>query len=73
MNEDEMKETEESGPWLKAKPEKLPHPTYWPFFLALGLVFLFWGILTSWIISLVGLIIFIISLAGWIDILRHEE
>lgn len=58
--------------WLKAQPEELPSPTYWPFFLAMGLTFLFWGILTSWIIVLVGLFIFIISLAGWINILRHE-
>jgi hypothetical protein len=27
---------------VKAKPEELPHPTYWPFFLALGLMFLGW-------------------------------
>lgn len=56
----------------KAKPEILPHPTYWPFFLALGLMFMGWGILTSWIISAAGAIVFIISLTGWINILRHE-
>jgi hypothetical protein len=33
----------------KAQPEELPKPTYWPFFLALGVVLIFWGILTSWI------------------------
>jgi hypothetical protein len=32
----------------KAQPEELPKPTYWPFFLALGVVLIFWGILTSW-------------------------
>jgi hypothetical protein len=73
MNGEEIDKPEGSDSWLKAIPEKLPHPTYWPFFLALGLVFAFWGILTSWIVSLVGLIIFIISIAGWINILRHEE
>ncbi len=57
---------------VKAKPEVLPEPTYWPFFLALGIVFLGWGLLTTWLISLAGFIIMIISLTGWINILRHE-
>ncbi len=57
----------------KARPEKLPKPTYWPFFLAMGIMFLAWGLLTIWLISLAGLIIFIISLAGWINDLRNEK
>ena len=58
---------------VKAKPEKLPKPTYWPFFLAMGIMFLAWGLLTIWIISIAGLIVFTIALAGWINDLRHEE
>lgn len=57
---------------VKAKPEKLPEPTYWPFFLALGLMFSGWGLLTTWYISVAGLVVFIISLIMWINILRHE-
>jgi hypothetical protein len=57
---------------VKAKPEVLPQPTYWPFFLAMGLMFLGWGLLTTWLISLAGFIVFVISLIGWINILRHE-
>jgi len=57
---------------VKAKPETLPEPTYWPFFLALGLVFLGWGLLTTWLISLAGFIVLVLSLMGWINILRHE-
>ena len=57
---------------VKAKPEILPKPTYWPFFLALGIVFLGWGLLTTWLISLAGLIILITALTGWLNILRHE-
>ncbi|HEY2348367.1 MAG TPA: hypothetical protein VGH64_05100 [Puia sp.] len=56
----------------KAKPEDLPKPTYWPFFVAMGLVFGGWGLLTTWLISVAGLLIFFISLFGWINILRHE-
>lgn len=57
---------------IKAKPEELPRPTYWPFFLALGLLFLFWGLLTTWVILAAGFLIIIIALWGWINILRHE-
>jgi len=57
---------------VKAKPEELPEPTYWPFFLAMGIAFLGWGLLTTWLISLAGFIILIIALTGWINILRHE-
>ncbi len=57
---------------IKAKPEHLPKPTYWPFFMALGLMFAGWGLLTIWLISVAGLLVFIISLIGWINILRHE-
>ncbi|WP_419802871.1 hypothetical protein [Mucilaginibacter sp.] len=58
--------------WEKAKPEVLPKPTYWPFFLAMGLAFIFWGLLTTWVVLIAGLLIFIISLTGWINLLRHE-
>jgi len=58
--------------WEKAKPEVLPKPTYWPFFLAMGLAFTFWGLLTTWVVLVAGILIFIVSLMGWINILRHE-
>jgi hypothetical protein len=65
---DEEKQIEK----VKARPEKLPEPTYWPFFLALGLMFIGWGLLATWYISVAGFIVFVISLIGWINILRHE-
>lgn len=65
-------ENQKQNETVKAKPEHLPQPTYWPFFLALGLMFLGWGLLTIWLISLAGFIVFVISLIGWINILRHE-
>ncbi|HEX7366373.1 MAG TPA: hypothetical protein VF273_04710 [Pelobium sp.] len=55
-----------------AKPQKLPEPTYWPFFLAIGLVFLMWGIVTTWLISLAGFIVIVYTLVKWINILRNE-
>ncbi len=57
---------------VKAKPEELPKPTYWPFFLALGLTFMGWGLLSTWLFSVAGLLVFLISLFGWINNMRHE-
>lgn len=54
-----------------AVPEKIPSPTYWPIILALGLIFFFWGFVTSLIISGVGLITMGFSLAGWIGELNN--
>lgn len=57
---------------VKARPEILPEPSYWPFFMALGLAFAGWGLLSTWLVSAGGVIVFIVSLVGWIKILRHE-
>jgi len=58
--------------WDKARPEILPKPTYWPFFLAMGLAFIFWGMLTTWVVLAAGGLIFITALIGWINQIRHE-
>lgn len=50
-----------------ARPEELPKPTLWPIVLAFGLVFFFWGFLTSLIISGVALVVVIFGLLGWIE------
>ncbi len=69
-----MKNNEPIDPdkWYKATPHELPKPTYWPFFLALGTIFMLWGIPTTIYIAITGAIIFVIALIGWINILRHE-
>ena len=56
----------------KARPAHLPQPTYWPFFLALGTVFIFWGILTTWLITGIGVVVFAVALGGWIADIHHE-
>ena len=56
----------------KARPEILPKPTYWPFFLAMGLAFIFWGLLTTLVVLTAGGLIFITALIGWINQIRHE-
>lgn len=66
----EIKQNEEN--WNKAQPENLPHPTYWPITLAMGVTFFFWGFVTSIIISLVGIVVITIAMIGWISVLRSE-
>lgn len=59
--------------WHTPQPEILPAPTYWPAVLALGTIMVLWGFVSSWIISGVGLILFVLALAGWMGEIRHEQ
>ena len=52
----------------------LPAPTAWPIALALGFTLLFAGLVTSWAISVLGLILIVRSSVGWFqDVLPHER
>lgn len=55
-----------------AQPEELPEPTFWPITLAVGVTFVFWGFVTSLIISGLGLIVLGIAVAGWISELGND-
>lgn len=59
--------------WTTPQPEHVPRPTYWPAVMALGVTFLAWGVVTTYVISAVGLVLFMIALAGWIGELRRGE
>jgi hypothetical protein len=59
--------------YVKAKPEILPQPTYMPFLLALSLLFIGWGLLSTWIISVAGFFGLCISIYGWIKALLNER
>lgn len=59
--------------WNLPKPHKLPRPTYWPAVLAGGVVVFAWGPPTSWVVSVVGGVVSIIAIRGWIGELRHES
>src|SRR4029453_792248 len=58
--------------WEVLPAESLPRPTYFPAGLAMGVAFLLWGLITSWVILLVGVALFTAALAGWITEIRHE-
>src|SRR5277367_6361942 len=52
----------------------LPTPTAWPMVLAMGLTLLVSGMVTHWIISLLGLIFTLSSIVGWFrEIFPHEN
>jgi hypothetical protein len=59
--------------WHPPLPERLPEPTVWPAVLAFGACLAAWGVVTSWVISVVGLVLFWAGVTGWIARMRHER
>jgi hypothetical protein len=59
--------------WTVLPPKKLPEQTVWPAMLALAITFLVWGLVTSLIITGIGLALFATAMAGWIRDIRHER
>jgi hypothetical protein len=59
--------------WHEPLPATLPRPTAMPAIVALGASFIAWGVVTSWIISGVGLVMFSMGIAGWIWEMRLEH
>jgi hypothetical protein len=59
--------------WDIARPEKPPGSSLAPAALSLASTFLVWGLISSPIISGVGAILFVASLAAWIKSIRHER
>ena len=52
----------------------LPKPTAWPLVLSLGITLLLAGLLTHWIISVLGLVLMLPSIVGWFrQVLPHER
>jgi hypothetical protein len=60
--------------WEPLPHEPLPRPNFFPAGLAMGTTFIFWGLITSWVIIAVGIALFAAALAGWIyEILRERN
>lgn len=58
--------------WSTPRPEHIPRSTAWPAAMALGITFFAWGFVTSPIVLGMGLLVFTLSLGGWIGEIRHE-
>jgi len=43
----------------------LPGPSYWPILLAFGITLVCVGVVSTFIISIVGVIVMLVSIAGW--------
>ncbi len=61
-----------SDGWNRPKPEAVPRSTSWPAALALGTSLVGWGLITSPVVLAIGLVVFVVSLRGWIGEIRHE-
>jgi hypothetical protein len=59
--------------WTRPTMDTLPRPTYWPVTLALGVVLALGGIATAYAVSLVGVGLIAVAIAGWVGELRHEH
>ncbi len=57
----------------KAQPEEMPVETYQPFLLAVCVLFTGWGLISNYLLSLVGLVGFFIVLAKWIKEMMYER
>jgi hypothetical protein len=52
----------------------LPKPTAWPMTLALGVTLVITGMVTHWVISLLGVVLSACSAVGWfLEVLPHEQ
>jgi hypothetical protein len=59
--------------WSTALPEKIPPPTYAPAFLALGITFLLFGVVSSYVFSAAGVVLMAVAISKWIGELLHGE
>jgi len=51
----------------------VPPPSFWPIVLAGGLVLIAIGVISSFTVSIVGIIILLAAIAGWAMENRSEE
>lgn len=59
--------------WTKLRDQKIARATYCPAVVAIGIVCLLWGLVTTLLISLLGSVLLSAGLAVWIGELRHEN
>ncbi len=73
MEDEHHSETPQPPGWEPLPDEHLPRPNYFPAGMAMGTAFIFWSVITSWVIFFIGLGLFTAALAGWISELRRHE
>ena len=70
----ESRSTQDTQEWAEALPEKVPEATFAPAFLALGITFLLFGIVSSYVFSAAGLVLMVWSIGKWVgELMRGHE
>jgi hypothetical protein len=65
-----MAESHEEEPG--AEGEHLPGPSFWPVLLAVGVAMSLIGVITKVVVVVIGLIILVVALGGWIRDARRD-
>ena len=58
--------------WNACPPERAPLPTPWPALFAFGATLLAWGVVASFVVSLIGGALLFYSLFHWIGEIVHD-
>ena len=67
-----MVDQHDSAPTPSHAGEELPGPSFWPILLALGVTMSMIGVITKLVVVIIGLVIVVGSLGGWIRDARSE-
>jgi cytochrome c oxidase subunit 1 len=51
----------------------VPPPSFWPILLAAGLVLIAIGVISSFVVSIVGIIVLLVAIGGWAMENRAEQ
>jgi membrane-bound ClpP family serine protease len=74
MVDDQPQSANHGAPdWRAPLPEKVPDATYAPALLALGIIFLLFGIVSSYVFSIAGAILMVWSISKWVGELVRGE
>jgi hypothetical protein len=73
LEEGPQPHADEAAGWSSPLPEKNPPSTYAPAFLALGITFLLFGVVSSYVFSAAGLVLIVVSISKWMGELLHGE
>ncbi len=57
--------------WIELH-EELPRPTYWPITMAVAITLIAFGIVNALLIIIVGVVLLVVALIGWIGDVRDE-
>ncbi|MGH7610884.1 MAG: aa3-type cytochrome oxidase subunit IV [Candidatus Dormibacteria bacterium] len=69
---DPLEETHEAPGPGTAEHHGGPGPSFWPALLAVGVAMALVGVITKEVVVIIGLVIVVVALAGWIRDARRE-